>query len=63
VPRQEKVIIDFSKTRLVDHTVLENIQRFKTEYNNEGGSFEIRGLENHKPASAYPTAARTLRAV
>jgi len=63
VPRKEKVIIDFSKTRLVDHTVLENIQRFRTEYNQEGGSFEIRGLENHKPSSAYPTAARTLRVV
>jgi len=63
VPRKEKVIIDFSKTRLVDHTVLENIQRFRTEYNQEGGSFEVRGLENHKPSSAYPTAARTLRVV
>jgi MFS superfamily sulfate permease-like transporter len=60
VPRKEHVVIDFAKTRLVDHTVLENIERFKNEYNQEGGNFEIRGLENHKPSSSYPTAARVL---
>jgi MFS superfamily sulfate permease-like transporter len=60
VPRKEHVIIDFSNSRLVDHTVQENLERFKNEYNQEGGNFEIRGLEHHKPASAYPTAARVL---
>ncbi len=42
---------------MVDPTVLENMERFKNEYNNEGGNFEIRGLENHKASSSYPTAA------
>jgi MFS superfamily sulfate permease-like transporter len=60
VPRKEHVIIDFSNSRLVDHTVQENLERFKNEYNQEGGNFEIRGLEKHKPSSAYPTAARVL---
>jgi MFS superfamily sulfate permease-like transporter len=58
LPPGQHVVIDFSQTRLVDHTVLENLARFQSEYAATGGRVELTGLDDHKPVSAYPTAAR-----
>ncbi|GAB3832896.1 STAS domain-containing protein [Hymenobacter jeollabukensis] len=58
LPRGRHVVIDLADTRLVDHTALENLERFRAAYVREGGQLEITGLERHTPVSGYPTAAR-----
>ncbi len=58
IPAGMKVVIDFSKTRLVDHSVLENLSFFEKRYTGQGGKLEIIGLENHTPLSNHVFAAR-----
>lgn len=43
------VTVDFSGTKLVDHSVLENLHHFATDYIAEGGCFEIIGIADHQP--------------
>jgi len=52
------VVINFSKTKLVDHSVLENIHHFQHDYIEDGGTFKIVGLDEHKPLSEHELAAR-----
>lgn len=49
------VIIDFSQTRLVDHTVLEILKDWDDKNANEGGTFDIIGLDMHVTTSRHPT--------
>jgi MFS superfamily sulfate permease-like transporter len=56
----ERVVIDVSEAKLVDHTFLQRIQQMSEEW--PRATLEFRGLENLKPASAEKTAARWRRA-
>ena len=58
IPPGFKVEINMSKTRLVDHTVMENILHFKQDYEESGGKVEIIGFDNHIPVSEHHAAAR-----
>lgn len=58
IPPGFKVDIDLSKTKLIDHTVMENILHFKHEYEEHGGKVNILGLENHRAVSEHEAAAR-----
>lgn len=58
IPIEMHVTIDFSKTTLVDHSVMENIEHFVSDYSKSKGTVEITGLEDHKPLSAHKLAAR-----
>lgn len=58
IPLDMHVTIDFSKTKLVDHSVMENIQHFASDYSKSNGTVEIIGLEEHKPLSSHKLAAR-----
>jgi len=58
IPPGFKVCIDLSKTRLIDHTVMENILHFQHEYEESGGRVDIMGLEGHTPLSEHKAAAR-----
>lgn len=57
VPPGAKLVVDVSDTRLVDHTVLEHFEREKRERSVAGGSFTLRGLEQHKRVSSHPMSA------
>ncbi|HCS19025.1 MAG TPA: sulfate transporter [Bacteroidetes bacterium] len=61
LPEKEKVIMDFSKTRLIDHSFMHFIHHFEHEYNNRGGEFKIAGLKKHKCLSDHPLATRKLK--
>ncbi|MHB1279569.1 MAG: SulP family inorganic anion transporter, partial [Bacteroidia bacterium] len=63
LPEGEKVIVDFSKTRLIDHSFMHFIHHFEHEYNDRGGEFKIVGLKNHKSLSEHPLATRKLNKV
>ncbi len=53
IPSGFKVTIDLSKTRLVDHSVMENLEIFKLNYENEGGSVTLIGLDAHESHSSH----------
>jgi MFS superfamily sulfate permease-like transporter len=58
LPRGKNITIDFSNTKLIDHTVMENLHHYKHDYEKNGGTFELSGLENHIPLSDHPLASR-----
>lgn len=58
IPAGMNVQIDLGKTRLVDHSVMENLHHFQHEYEENGGHCEILGLDDHKPLSTHKLAAR-----
>lgn len=58
IPSDMNVTLDFSETKLVDHSVLENINHFKYDYELMGGTFDVIGLENHKSLSKHPESVK-----
>lgn len=58
IPQGMHITLDFSDTRLVDHSVMENVHHFEHSYQESGGTFEVTGLHNHKPLSDHKLAAR-----
>jgi MFS superfamily sulfate permease-like transporter len=61
IPIGQKITIDLSKTRLIDHTVMENLKHFKDDYESNVGKVLIIGLDNHIAMSQHPLAARKKR--
>lgn len=58
IPPGFKVTIDLKNTRMIDHSVMENLQHFEHDYIESGGSVTIIGHENHTPVSNHKLAAR-----
>jgi MFS superfamily sulfate permease-like transporter len=58
IPPGMEVEIDLEATRLVDHSVMENLHHFKEDYEAQGGTVELVGLEEHRSVSEHPLAAR-----
>ena len=58
IPAGMDVTLDFSRTKLVDHSVMENVHHFEHDYTSKGGSFRVTGLDNHKRLSNHEKAAR-----
>ena len=58
LPRQKSIVIDFSNTNLIDHTVMDNLHHYKHEYESSGGSFVFDGLDEHIALSEHSLAAR-----
>jgi MFS superfamily sulfate permease-like transporter len=61
IPAGFQVTIDLKNTKLVDHSVMENLHRFQQDYEENGGTVKIIGLEKHTPVSAHPLASRKAR--
>ena len=57
IPSGFNVTIDLSKTHLVDHSVMENFEHFKQEYERTGGTVNLIGLGEHKSLSGHKAAA------
>ncbi|WP_145090457.1 SulP family inorganic anion transporter [Anatilimnocola aggregata] len=51
---KQKVVVDLSSARVVDHTVLAKLQDLKNDWFVVGRTLDIRGLESHKSMSAHP---------
>jgi MFS superfamily sulfate permease-like transporter len=58
IPPGFKVTIDLKNTKMIDHSVMENLHRFEDEYRASGGKIEIIGLEMHQPVSEHHLATR-----
>ena len=53
-----EVVLDLSRTRLVDHTVMEKLHVLELEYEHAGRALHVVGLEGHRRLSDHPHAAR-----
>lgn len=58
LPHGKKVILDFTETRIVDHTVLSHLHDLVEKYAQNGGSMYIEGLDSHRALSDHPHASR-----
>ena len=56
LPAGFQVTIDLSRTQLVDYSVMENLEQFKREYEQNGGSVTLIGLESHESLSGHKAA-------
>jgi MFS superfamily sulfate permease-like transporter len=58
IPPGFHVTIDLKNTKLIDHSVMENLHHFKHEYESNGGTVHIVGFDKHKTLSDHALAAR-----
>jgi MFS superfamily sulfate permease-like transporter len=63
LPAGETIIFDLTYASLVDHTVMDFIDRYTRDYIARGGRCEVRGLDRYEPYSEHPLAARRRKAL
>ena len=56
--KRDEVVVDLSATRLVDHSTMEKLHQLEHELAAGGKRLAVVGLDNHKPMSSHPLAAR-----
>lgn len=54
----KSVTIDMSDVRLIDHSVMEKLHELEDEFRRGGCELRVIGLDEHKPLSSHPFAAR-----
>lgn len=61
IPPENKIVFDFSRTRLVDFSMLEFVNTWGKDYKNEQrGRYEIIGLDEHLTTSEHPYTIHAL---
>jgi MFS superfamily sulfate permease-like transporter len=55
---KKNLVIDLSDTRLVDHTVMARMRELEAEFQQDGLTLSVVGLDEHRPMSSHPLAAR-----
>jgi MFS superfamily sulfate permease-like transporter len=60
IGEHKNVVFDLSKTKLVDHSVMEKLHALEDEFHDEGVKLEVIGLEGHRQWSDHRFAARKL---
>ncbi len=58
ISKKERVTVNFSKVKLVDHTFIENIYHQQLDFVQQGGNITLLGFENHHFMSKHIMAAR-----
>jgi MFS superfamily sulfate permease-like transporter len=56
--QHSNLIVDLSETRLVDHSVMEKLHELQEEFEQEGLTLELSGLESHVKLSDHEASAR-----
>ncbi len=56
--RHNNVVLDLANTRLVDHSVMEKLHELQREFEREGLTLQVRGLDEHVQLSNHEFAAR-----
>ncbi len=58
IPPGRELEIDLAATHLVDYSVMDNLHRFKDDYEAGGGTVKLVGLEQHVQVSRHHLSAR-----
>ena len=58
LPQHKNVTIEVTDTKLVDHSVMENLHHFEHDYIANGGTVQFVGLQELTPNSSHPLSAR-----
>lgn len=58
LPEAKTLIFDLSDAYLIDHTVMDFIDRFRVDYTARGGRCDIHGLNQHQAYANHELAAR-----
>lgn len=58
IPKGENLVIDFSNSKIVDHTSLVTLNGLIEEYIDQEGKVEVVGFEQHRQLSEDPTSTR-----
>ncbi len=61
IPDENKIILDFHKVKLIDHSFMNFIHHYEFEMNEQKRDVKLIGFENHKPLSNHPLATRVLK--
>lgn len=60
IPAASHVQILFDKCGVIDHSAMEQFDQFRKQYEDEGGTVEFLGLNNHRSFSKHELAGRKL---
>ena len=63
LPKTVDLVLDLSKSKYVDHTVMSRIEEMKRDFAARGQKLTVDGLEHHKMLSHDPLAGRKLQTV
>jgi MFS superfamily sulfate permease-like transporter len=58
IPAESQITIFFENSRVIDHSVMEQLHLFKMDYEKEGGVVVLEGLDDHKAFSKHHLAGR-----
>jgi MFS superfamily sulfate permease-like transporter len=58
----EAVVLDFSRTKIIDHTFMKEVRTFERDAGEQGVALTLVGLERLVPISEDRAAARRLHA-
>ncbi len=55
---RDELVLDLTHTRFVDHSVMEKLHLLGNDFSHVGKRLTVVGLDNHRPLSSHPLAAR-----
>jgi MFS superfamily sulfate permease-like transporter len=58
VPADKPIVLDFSQAKLIDHSFMQHIHHLAEDKASKGMQLTVQGIEQHKPFSDHPLAAR-----
>jgi MFS superfamily sulfate permease-like transporter len=58
IPAGNRITLDFSNVKLIDHTVMEHLHHYGEDYERAGGKIMIQGMEKLQPLSSHPLSYR-----
>ncbi|WP_158856255.1 SulP family inorganic anion transporter [Lunatibacter salilacus] len=61
IPRRKVIVLDFTNSNLVDHTVMENLHQYQHAYTHDGGEFKLVGMGHLQKKSSHLLASRSLK--
>ncbi|MDI9355421.1 MAG: SulP family inorganic anion transporter [Chitinophagaceae bacterium] len=56
--KEKLIIFDFSGSKFVDHSFMDALAYFESDFTDKGGKVSITGFDNFRLFSEYPTASR-----
>jgi MFS superfamily sulfate permease-like transporter len=60
IPAAKHVVVDVTNVKLADHTVMDNLIVIERDYKREGGTFELKGMDNKKSLGHAPSSGRKM---